>query len=93
MNIFLVVAHGDEASNDSNRELQAMLAGARASAINSFYAEHSSLQFHELIHTFVEPIKHESHEDEAGRVWVVIEGFASLGMTQCARSIGHPTKD
>src|ERR1700743_2990988 len=69
VNVFLVIAHGDEASNDGNRDFQAMLAGARANSINSFYAEHSSLQFHELIHTFVEPIRNESHTDEAGRAW------------------------
>ncbi|VWB92913.1 hypothetical protein BLA6860_04424 [Burkholderia lata] len=79
LNVFLVIAHGDKVSDDANRDFQAMLAGARANAINSFYAEHAASEFHGLIRTFTEPIKRDSQIDQAGRAEVVIEGFCKPG--------------
>lgn len=92
VNIFLVIAHGDEVSSDENRDFQAMLAGARANAINSFYAEHAALRFHELIHTFTEPIKTGSQIDKAGRVEVVIEGFCKPGNDAICREHWPPNR-
>lgn len=92
VNIFLVVAHGDEVTSDANRNFQAMLAGARANAINSFYAEHAALQFHELVHTFTEPIKNESQTSEAGRADVVIEGFCKPGNDAICREHWPPSQ-
>ncbi|KVA49880.1 hypothetical protein WI58_38085 [Burkholderia cepacia] len=79
LNTFLVIAHGDEESSEANREAQAMLAGARANSVNTFYAEHAPLEFHELIHTFTEPITHKNVMKEAGRVTVLIQGFCKPG--------------
>ncbi|WP_156966080.1 hypothetical protein [Paraburkholderia bannensis] len=79
LNVFLVIAHGDVVSGDENQDFQTMLAGARANAINSFYAERASPQFHALIHTFTEPIKAGSQVDEVGRAEVVVEGFCKPG--------------
>jgi hypothetical protein len=92
LNIFLVVAHGDKVSDDVNKDLQAMLAGARANAINSFYAKHAALQFHELIHTFTEPIKDINQRDEAGRVEVVIVGFCKPGNDAVCREHWPPSR-
>ncbi|WP_152603343.1 MULTISPECIES: hypothetical protein [Burkholderia] len=79
LNAFLVIAHGDEESSEANREAQAMLAGARANSVNNFYAEHAALEFHELIHTFTEPITHKNVANEAGRATVLIQGFCRPG--------------
>lgn len=92
LNIFLIVAHGDKVSDDANRDVQAMLASARANAINSFYAEHAGLKFHDLIHTFAEPIKNGNQMDEAGRAEVVIEGFCKPGNDAVCKEHWPPTR-
>ncbi|MDN7586953.1 hypothetical protein [Burkholderia seminalis] len=92
LNIFLVIAHGDKVSDDVNRNFQAMLAGARANEINSFYAEHAASEFHGLIRTFTEPIKSGSQMDQAGRAEVVIEGFCKPGNDAVCREHWPPSQ-
>ncbi|MGF6575057.1 hypothetical protein SAMN05443245_7577 [Paraburkholderia fungorum] len=75
VNVFVVLAHGDEVSNDVNKDIQAELARARADAIKSFYTEHAPLQLRERLHTYTEPIKKDGQADETGRAEVVIQGF------------------
>jgi hypothetical protein len=76
---FLVLAQGDEVSDDTNRDFQGRLARARADAINNFYAEHAPPQLHDLLGTYTEPIKNEKEKDKAGSAEVVIQGFCKPG--------------
>ncbi|VWB14730.1 hypothetical protein BLA6993_00532 [Burkholderia lata] len=91
-NVFLVIAHGDALSTDANRDFQAMLAGAWANAISSFYATHAAARFHELIVPFTEPITNDSQASEAGRVEVVIEGFCKPGDDMICKQHWPPSR-